>query len=114
MAMNAEIGGEGGPMMELDKMQREISDTCDEIKALLLAKNASYGNAVAKPINIFSKAEAVERVDVRIDDKLQRIAMGHEFGSDDTLLDLIGYLVIRRILVMKSTSLPKEVINAGS
>ena len=36
-------------------------------------------------------------MNVRIDDKLSRIARGREYAGDDTELDLIGYLVLRRV-----------------
>jgi len=85
--------------MNQEEMQKSIADTCDEVKALLLEKNRSYGNAVAEPSNIFSKETPVNQARVRIDDKLKRIAMGHEYGNDDTRLDLIGYLVIEMILM---------------
>ena len=46
---------------------------------------------------MFSRAEPEEQLLVRIDDKLSRIARGSEFENDDTILDLIGYLVLLRI-----------------
>jgi len=39
----------------------------------------------------------VEQINVRIDDKLSRIARGRDYAGDDTELDLIGYLVLRRV-----------------
>lgn len=79
-------------------MNRQIVKVCDEVKELLLAKNKAYGNSVGEPMGIFSKTTALEQIDVRIDDKLSRIARGHEFQGDDTELDLIGYLIIKRAL----------------
>jgi hypothetical protein len=46
---------------------------------------------------VFSRADAQEQLLVRIDDKLSRIARGHEFENDDTVLDLIGYLILLRV-----------------
>jgi len=74
-----------------------IAAVCDEIKAMLLAKNKAYGNSALAPLRIFSRAETVEQLNVRIDDKLSRIARGSEFVGDDTELDLVGYLVLRRV-----------------
>jgi len=74
-----------------------IVTMCDEIKALLLAKNAAYGDSAMLPVRIFSRADAVEQLLVRIDDKLSRVARGHELG-DDTILDLIGYLILLRVV----------------
>jgi phytoene dehydrogenase-like protein len=68
----------------------------DEIKALLIEKNLKYGDSVANPKRIFSRASAMEQVLVRIDDKLSRIStMGPEAALDeDTVRDLIGYLAL--------------------
>lgn len=74
-----------------------IAAVCDEIKEMLLAKNKAYGNSALAPLRIFSRADTVEQLNVRIDDKLSRIARGSEFSGDDTELDLIGYLVLRRV-----------------
>ncbi len=74
-----------------------IAVVCDEIKEMLLEKNISYGNSALAPLRIFSRADPVEQLNVRIDDKLSRIARGSEFAGDDTELDLIGYLVLRRV-----------------
>lgn len=70
----------------------------DEIETLLIEKNKAYGNSFAEPINVFTKADALEQLDVRIDDKLNRIKKGSEFQGDDTELDLIGYLILKRVL----------------
>lgn len=73
-----------------------IAAVCDEVKTMLLAKNAAYGDSASKPLRVFSQASAEEALLVRIDDKLSRIARGHEYANDDTVLDLIGYLVLLR------------------
>ena len=74
-----------------------IARVCDEVKAVLLEKNASYGNSALDPLRIFSRADPVEQLNVRIDDKLSRVARGSEYAGDDTELDLIGYLILRRV-----------------
>ena len=80
--------------------QAAIAAECDAIKAMLLAKNKSYGNSFAEPVGIFAQGlSPEEQVRVRIDDKLARIAKGDpSFGDEDTVLDLIGYLVLLRVL----------------
>ena len=77
--------------------QLKIGEVCDELRNLLLEKNASYGNSFMSPINVFSKTDAMEQINVRIDDKLKRIASGKEFANEDTELDLIGYLILKRV-----------------
>ena len=76
----------------------QISQECDAIKAMLLAKNAAYGDSAMQPRRIFSRADHLEQLKVRIDDKLSRIAtMGPDSEDEDTTGDLIGYLVLLRI-----------------
>ncbi len=78
------------------KVSDAISSECDAIKAMLLAKNAAYGNSAIEPVRIFSRADAAEQIRVRIDDKLSRLARGAAAG-EDVELDLIGYLVLLRV-----------------
>ncbi|MFZ9242573.1 MAG: hypothetical protein ACO295_05115 [Sediminibacterium sp.] len=68
------------------------------IANLLVDKNISYGSSFDTPINIFSKADPEEQLNIRIDDKLNRIKNGKEYASEDTVLDLVGYLVLLRVL----------------
>lgn len=81
---------------EIEPSQVVISEVCDEIKELLLAKNKAYGNSALDPVRIFSKASAIEQINVRIDDKLSRLVRGHAVG-EDVEFDLIGYLVLKRV-----------------
>jgi hypothetical protein len=78
-------------------VETAIAAVCDEVKDLLVRKNRAYGNSALAPLRIFSRADPVEQLNVRIDDKLSRIARGSEFAGDDTELDLIGYLILRRV-----------------
>lgn len=74
----------------------DIEAECDAVKAMLLEKNAAYGNSALDPMRVFSRANADEQIKVRIDDKLSRLARGFDAG-EDVSLDLIGYLVLLRI-----------------
>jgi hypothetical protein len=84
--------------------QELIAMVCDEIKDVLLQKNSAYGDSAINPVRIFSKADPLEQINTRIDDKLSRIARGSNAG-EDTELDLIGYLVLKR--VAKLSQMPK-------
>lgn len=75
-----------------------ITQQCRKIEQMLVAKNRAYGDSASNPIRIFSKASAEEQLLVRIDDKLSRIQRGHEYGSDDSIMDLIGYLILLRVV----------------
>ncbi len=80
-------------------MKEKIEATCDSIKKLLIDKNAKYGNSALNPVRVFSKADNQEQLLVRIDDKLSRIARGAGMDGvdEDTLNDLIGYLILLKI-----------------
>lgn len=73
-----------------------IAEECDALKTMLLQKNEAYGNAAFDPLRIFSKASPEEQLLVRLDDKLSRLARGSDAG-EDTVLDLLGYLVLLRV-----------------
>jgi len=75
----------------------KILNECIDIALMLLGKNISYGNSAIDPINIFSKINAIEQINVRIDDKLNRIKKGSSYLQEDTVKDLIGYLVLKII-----------------
>jgi hypothetical protein len=85
----------------IEKYRRLITMECDAVKELLIAKNKEYGASAFHPIRVFSQASAQEQIDVRIDDKLKRIRAIHDLDEvrvhEDTELDLIGYLVLRRV-----------------
>jgi len=85
---------------EIDRkvlVEARISMTCDEVKRLLIEKNRSYGSTALHPRKIFARGNAVELLEARIDDKLNRIANNPGAYGEDPILDLLGYLVLLRI-----------------
>jgi hypothetical protein len=79
---------------------RKISE---EVTELLLMKNAAYGDSALNPANIFAKGDAVENLCARIDDKLMRIkTKGITDETEDTIQDLIGYLILLRVAMLKN------------
>lgn len=91
----------------MDATQLNISEQCDAIKRLLLAKNKKYGNSAANPVRVFAKTDSLDQIAVRCDDKLSRIRnMGGlvqvlqdaKHAEEDTVLDLIGYLILARVV----------------
>ena len=80
----------------MDNVAEAIAAECDGLKAMLLAKNAAYGNSALEPLRLFSRADVVEQLKVRIDDKLSRLVRGQDAG-EDVVLDLLGYLVLLRV-----------------
>lgn len=77
----------------------EVYKVLSEITEMLIAKNQKYGNSAIEPLGIFSDLSPEEGLKVRIDDKLKRIKNGSlDRDDEDVINDLIGYLVILKIL----------------
>ncbi len=79
-----------------------INEVGREVIMLLLEKNRAYGDTANNPPQIFSKLSPKEGILARIDDKLSRIkSVGLNDQTEDTLLDLIGYLILYRVQCKK-------------
>jgi|TARA_R110002020_G_scaffold164988_1_gene352179 hypothetical protein len=88
-----------------------ITEVGREVVMLLIEKNKAYGDTANHPPQIFSKLSAKEGILARIDDKLSRIkklGFEHPMKSEDTLKDLIGYLILLKVQILKE----EEVIKA--
>ena len=88
----------------LNQSAIDIATTCDDLKELLLNKNRRYGDAALSPLRVFSKADAVEQIKVRLDDKLSRLANQQNDEDEDVLTDLLGYLILLRIAKKRLTA----------
>lgn len=86
-----------GPLTGLNTTQRAIATQCDHLKQTLLEKNRKYGNSALEPVRLFSKADPVEQIRVRIDDKLSRMKSAQIDDTEDVELDLAGYLVLLKV-----------------
>ena len=82
-----------------------IREACNDLANLLVAKNSAYGDSILSPINIISDGSALEKLEVRIDDKLSRIIRGDleakKEVKEETDLDLAGYFLFKYILSTK-------------
>lgn len=85
-------------------MANAITAVCMDLCEFLLAKNKSYGNSAANPLRIFSQADPIEQINVRIDDKLSRLMRGTAYPGDDTELDLMGYLALKRAIIYRNNA----------
>jgi len=81
----------------MSNTQADIRRVSFDIAEMLVAKNNAYGDSALDPVRIFSKANPVEQLLVRIDDKLSRFARGHSYPGDNDVDDLIGYLILLKI-----------------
>lgn len=79
-----------------------IKEVADKVKDLLIEKNRAYGNSALNPSNIFSQGDVFESLGSRIDDKLMRIKnKGINDETEDTVSDLIGYLILLKVAMLK-------------
>ena len=79
-----------------NRLDIEIKNISD----LLKEKNKAYGNTALHPTNIFSKLSSTEAICARIDDKLARINnRGINDETEDTVNDLIGYLLLLKMSI---------------
>ena len=82
---------------DVTTFEDQVREILDDLGDMLIAKNKAYGNSALEPVSVFSRAGAVESLNIRIDDKLSRIARGTDYPGEDTIDDLIGYLVLLKI-----------------
>ena len=97
-------------MTKFFNTQAHIAVICDEVKELLIEKNKKYGDSALNPSRIFSKANAVEQILVRIDDKLNRVQKGAGLlaNDEDVIMDLMGYLVLLKIALKRDSTTEVE------
>lgn len=74
--------------------EQKVRRILEDMATLLVEKNTAYGNSALDPVRIFSKADTLEGLNQRIDDKLSRISRGRDYPGEDTIRDLIGYLTL--------------------
>jgi len=95
---------------KVTQSQIDIATTCDEIKELLLEKNRKYGDSALNPVRVFSQANPIEQIKVRLDDKLSRIRNAQSDEDEDVLTDLIGYIVLYKVALMQQNRVDHFVI----
>lgn len=79
---------------------------CDSIKNMLLDKNAAYGDSVHQMGPLFD-VDPVIGIQSRINDKIRRIQnKGLTDLTEDSLQDLIGYLIHLRIALLRKQRSP--------
>lgn len=83
---------------------QEIVGAINDIARLLLEKNISYGNSALEPIRVFSNASTEEQLLVRVDDKLSRIKNNQNFPGDNDIDDIIGYLILLKVVKKRGNS----------
>ncbi len=79
------------------RVEGQIRAVADELARMLIDKNRAYGNSALAPRRVFSTADTLEQLAVRMDDKISRIANAEGAYDEDARLDLMGYLMLDRI-----------------
>lgn len=97
-------------MAEKDNFKEDLKYVISNIENMLIQKNEAYGDSALNPVRIFSKSDTLEQINVRMDDKLSRLARGNEAG-EDVYMDLVGYLVIREIAKLRQARVDNGIIN---
>lgn len=90
------------PKPQVNDVPVLIEKVCDSIKDLLITKNRKYGNSALEPVSIFYKGDTGDALRVRIDDKLSRVLNQQDDEDEDVVDDLIGYLVLYKVHMMRN------------
>ena len=86
-----------------------IKQVARDVVLLLLEKNKAYGDTANNPPQIFSKLSAREGILARLDDKLSRVKnKGLNDNTEDTIRDIIGYLILYKVQVLKEELIKKK------
>ena len=93
----------------MKQTEQLIKEVGREIVMLLIEKNKAYGDTANHPPQIFSKLSAREGILARIDDKLSRIKnKGLNDLTEDSVADLIGYLILYKVQIRKEENKIKD------
>ena len=92
----------------MSDFEQDLYQVMDEIATMLVEKNRKYGDAALNPQRIFARADTVEQINIRIDDKLNRIKNRQNDEDEDPESDLIGYLLLKRIVKKRLANEQKE------
>ena len=86
-----------GRVIPNNEVEAGIMEECLEFADFLIKKNRAYGNSALNPCRIMSKANTIEQLYVRIDDKLNRLMNGSDYPGDNDIRDIIGYLILLQV-----------------
>jgi len=84
----------------VDSTIREAHAVLDKLKSLLAEKNKSYGDSALSDVNLFCNLSSLQLLEGQIEHKLRRFkTLGVDGDSEDTLMDLMGYLTLFMVAV---------------
>lgn len=80
----------------------EAHAVLDELKNLLAEKNKAYGNSALSDVNLFCNLSSIQLLEGQIEHKLRRLKnLGVDGDTEDTLMDLMGYLTLFMVAVKR-------------
>ena len=85
----------------------DILSVCVDLAMFLMGKNRKYGDSALAPLNILSNASPLEKIKVRMEDKLKRLVYG-KVADEDTLMDLVGYWIIMKVAERRAVAAHRE------
>jgi hypothetical protein len=74
-----------------------IKEVGREVVMLLIEKNKNYGDTANHPPQIFSKLS-----------RIKKLGFEDPMKSEDTLKDLIGYLILLKVQILKEDEVIKD------
>lgn len=87
---------------EVDESIKDAHAVLDELKDLLAKKNQAYGNSALSDVNLFCNLSSIQLLQGQIEHKLRRLkALGVAGDTEDTLMDLLGYLTLFMVAVKR-------------
>jgi len=82
---------------------KEAHDILDQLKDLLAEKNKAYGNSALSDVNLFCNLSSIQLLEGQIEHKLRRLKnLGVDGDTEDTLMDLMGYLTLFMVAVKRN------------
>lgn len=85
----------------MEETNKRIAEEFNTLRDFVIQKNVDYNDSLQNPIAVF-QTNKIDGILGRIDDKLNRIkAVGINDKTEDTISDLIGYLVHLKIAMDK-------------
>lgn len=95
--------------VDTNTMKAMIEAECAYISDMLYQKNLKYQNSVLSSSGVFSKLDPIERINVRMEDKLSRLQNGLA-DDEDAEMDLAGYLILKRVVSKIIANEGREVV----
>lgn len=95
--------------VDTNTMKEMIEAECAYISDMLYQKNLKYQNSVLSSSGVFSKLDPIERINVRMEDKLSRLQNGLA-DDEDAEMDLAGYLILKRVVSKIIANEGREVV----